>query len=211
MPQPCAVLAGLSLVALAGRAAAQEVSPPNSPSASTCDERPRVETVRGSESASAESRTGRVVVESLVGLGAEAGLGIGGAALTIGACGVSSSCSDTAVLSMAVGGTVGAIGGVLVTGSAMKGNGSFSYTVLGGLAGGTMSFYLLNAINRAKPGSSVAPELVASIALPVLGSVLGYELSSDTSARPAERAGLRLRVGFVPEDGGGFVGAFGQF
>jgi hypothetical protein len=213
MRRTCPIFVSLTLAAVAGQAHAEELAPVGSPP-STASEQESVGTPSSVAPVDHDrSRAGRIVVESLVGLGAEAGLGITGALVGVAMCPPFSTCGSggsTAVWTTTVGGTVGAIGGVLVTGSLMHGEGNAWLTVLAGTAGGVGSGLLLNDMNH-KTDPAVAPVLAAAMILPVFGSVLGYELSSDSPSTPRERPGGVTCLGFSPQNGGGIVSAVGLF
>jgi hypothetical protein len=214
-----AMFGGLSLIAFSGAAFAQGDpaavdyrGPKAGPTAPAAPAKPGNVTPHGDFAPDAAAtgegtRARRIVVESVAALGAEAALGVASGLVTLCACEpMDSSCVDPVVAALAAGGSAGAIGGVLAVGTAMKGNGSAPATMLGGFAGGAIGFFVL----RYGTADTEFGRVAIAMALPVIGSVLGYELTSD-GARPAERASVPLRVGFVPDKGGGLVSAFGQF
>ncbi len=107
----------------------------------------------------------------------------------------------------AVGLGLGAASGVYLAGSLMDARGRYLPTLLGGLAGAGLPL-AVSAITGADVES--APILVSFLALPVVGSILGYELSNPLSRRTASpSAGVLPTVALTPD--GGALGLVGRF
>jgi hypothetical protein len=87
--------------------------------------------------------------------------------------------------------------GVWLGGSALAGDGAFGWTMLGGATGTVASAIVLGIKNN------TATSVVAA-ALPVLGSILGYELSSNRRRQPSP-------VSVMPTIGPNSVGLAGVF
>jgi hypothetical protein len=68
--------------------------------------------------------------------------------------------------------------GVWLGGSAMAGDGSFGWTMLGGAVGTALGAILIGIKNN-------TATVVIGAGLPVVGSILGYELSSNLKRAPA--------------------------
>ena len=104
-----------------------------------------------------------------------------------------------------IGMAVGLPAGVVFVGKKLDGNGKWWAVLLGEAAGFTLGFGLANACFGCTAG------VLTVIVLPVVGAVLGYELTSDASASAAR--GLRaLRPTLVPtSDGKPVVGVGFRF
>ncbi len=102
---------------------------------------------------------------------------------------------------------LGAASGVYLAGSLMDARGRLLPTMLGGLIGAGAPLAVIGLTGTKLEG---AP-LVVGLALPVVGAILGYELSEPG---PAPRYGARQPlllplVGWAP--GGGAIGLAGRF
>ncbi|NMO16959.1 hypothetical protein HPC49_31540 [Pyxidicoccus fallax] len=103
---------------------------------------------------------------------------------------------------------LGAATGVYLAGSLMDGHGRLLPTFLGGLVGAGAPLAVIGLTGTKLEG---AP-LIVGLALPIVGSILGYELSDPgPAARQARRDGPLLlpTVGLAP--GGGAFGLAGRF
>jgi hypothetical protein len=122
-------------------------------------------------------------------------------------------CLGEEVTGVLVGGTVGAIGGVYAGGAAMDGTGRIGYTLVGGLAGTGTALLTTAAFAAASEdsGTSVVFAWIALVGMPVAGSILGYELSSDPP--PKTPPPQEVHVSFVPALGasGGTLRVWGRF
>lgn len=102
--------------------------------------------------------------------------------------------------------------GTWVTGVLLKGNGSFWATLIGGIVvGSTVAF--LTADDGAADGGAIVAGAFGSF-VSVGGSIIGYELTSDTDADFSDKTGIHDAViGAAPSlDGRGFsVGVSGRF
>lgn len=165
------------------------------------------------DGSSRPSRASRVALESAVGLGSELGLGIAGMMVGYGLCTEQDEwfgCSGHAGWGLLLGGTVGAVGGVYLTGNGMGGDGALWATALGGVSGTALGFVGTAALYSATRSEAA---LLLLLAPPVTGAVLGYELtSSSRSARPRRAQSQSLRMLALPSrDGGLELGLAGQF
>jgi hypothetical protein len=157
-----------------------------------------------------DPRASRVVLESVVGFGSEIGLGIAGLLVGVGLCTDRDgwlACVGEAAVGMLVGGTAGAVGGVYLTGNGMGGDGKFVPTLLGGVGGTAVGVAGVAALAESSTGAAT----VWFLAAPVTGAVLGYELSSSSSAEPRRLAVRSLRISGVPTKTGGVLALHGQF
>lgn len=102
----------------------------------------------------------------------------------------------------ALGAALSAAPAVWAAGSIMGGDGSFGWTLLGGAAGTVLSGIVLAIKN-------VSATVGIAAALPVLGAIAGYELSSN-ARRPAASASPS-GVSIAPTVGLGSVGVAGSF
>jgi hypothetical protein len=120
-------------------------------------------------------------------------------------------CTGAAATGVVIGGTVGAISGVYLGGAAAHGDGSFLATAAGGTLGLAAGFAGA-ALTTAGDGDANGAAVAFVIAAPLVGSVIGYELTTSR-ARPVrrERAVLRPRVAAAPLKDGGFVSLSGLF
>lgn len=162
--------------------------------------------------ATSGSRVGRISAE--LALGAAGMFGGGLAGFAIGAAACDSSATDAewfpCLGPMAIGGAIGAVAGtplaIWLGGTALDGNGGFGWTLLGSSAG----FLAWAAVAAAAEGDMGA---WLGLALPLVGGVLGFELTSDSSARAANAARERthLSAGLAPRRGGATVSLTGNF
>ena len=95
--------------------------------------------------------------------------------------------------------------GVWWGGNIAGGDGGLGYTFLGALAGGVGGILVVAASAQFPPLS------LLGFALPILGGILGYELSMSPEAPSLALGGTRLQplLSFSPQ--GGFVGLGGSF
>ena len=143
-------------------------------------------------------RSGRVVVEYLVSMGAGVtGALIGALLATPFGQPQSAGRVGVTVLFGSIGAGMASAGAVYGVGTAMQGNGSFTWTAIGGLTGA----FLVVAValgTDGRAGAAYVPVVLAAFGLPVLA----YELTSDTSRRvpkPAQPNGPQPTVGVSPE------------
>jgi hypothetical protein len=101
-------------------------------------------------------------------------------------------------LGAAIGAMLSVAPAVWCGGAAMGGDGSFGWTMLGGAAGTVLSAGIL-AINHGMAA------VVIAAAVPVIGSVLGYELSSHRKRGTA--TGVAIMPTLSP-NGAGIAGVF---
>jgi len=161
---------------------------------------------------SSGSRALRISAE--LALGAAGMFGGGLAGLAIGAAACDTNASDTewfpCLGPMVVGGGIGAMTGtplaIWLGGTALDGNGGVGWTLLGSTAG----FLAWAAVAAAAEGEAGA---WVGLALPLIGSVLGFELTSDASASAAETARTRTHVSasLAPRRGGATLSLSGDF
>jgi hypothetical protein len=108
---------------------------------------------------------------------------------------------------MLVGGAAGlALGlplGIWLGGNIAGGDGGIGYTYLGALAGGVGTVLVL-ALEQ-------SPVAILGFALPILGGLLGYELSMSPEAPSLALGGARLQPLLSISPRGGFVGLGGSF
>ena len=95
--------------------------------------------------------------------------------------------------------------GVWLGGNIAGGDGGLGYTFLGALAGG------LGAILVAAASSQFPPLVLLGFALPVVGGILGYELSMSPEAPSLALGGARIQPLLSLSPRGGFVGLGGSF
>jgi hypothetical protein len=160
-------------------------------------------------------RASRIAIEALAGVGGEVLLGYtgfqAGRALCSNHHGMFA-CLGEEVTGVLVGGTIGAIGGVYAGGAAMDGTGRIGYTLVGGLAGTGTALLTTAAFAGASEdsGASIVLAWIALVGMPVAGSILGYELSSDPPPKPPPQ---EVHVSFVPALGasGGTLRVWGRF
>jgi hypothetical protein len=137
-------------------------------------------------------RAGRVFLELAVGAAGLMGGGLLGIYL---ACpGGSLDCLDDMLAGAAIGAGLATPLTICGIGRGLDGNGSCTWT----LVGTTTGFLAWGAVGHA---TDWVPESWAAIFLPIIGGVLGFELSSDASAREAER----ISASIVPARGGAVV------
>jgi hypothetical protein len=113
-----------------------------------------------------------------------------------------------------VGGSLGAALGVAGAGDALGGSGSWGFTFAGAGAGavaGTLTWAALDTTDH-----TISVELLAWIGLPLVGAVLGYELSARAPEPRVRAAGsaLRLRTALVqptPDRSGAMLRLGGTF
>ena len=139
------------------------------------------------------SRAGRIAVQAVVG---SLGVVLGGAlgiALGLGLADGNRSDEDAYAIS---GGALGAAASAAVTtytvGKLMDGNGSLLTTslarLLGGVGAAGMSLWIFETTDE---GGLWAASLVGGAALILTSSIVGYEMTSDASARQAGAGGGR--------------------
>ena len=158
------------------------------------------------------SRAGRISAELALGAAGMLGGGLAGFAIGSATCNASASDSDwfPCLGPMVVGGGIGAMAGtplaIWLGGTALDGNGGLGWTLLGSSAG----FLAWGAIAAAAEGDMGA---WLGLALPLAGGVLGFELTSDPSARAADaaRARTRLAAALAPRPGGATLSLSGDF
>jgi hypothetical protein len=155
-----------------------------------------------------EQRAVRATTETLLGAG---GALLGGVAFGAVGCAIDSprgetrrgwGCLGGAVLGGVLGAAITAPIAVWATGTAFGANGGLGYTYLGELAGlgvGIPSAYFLSQIDA--PGPLIA---LVAIGLPLAGSVIGYELSTEAKAGSAS-AGSPLAASRPLQLGYGFA------
>jgi hypothetical protein len=161
-------------------------------------------------------RSGHILAEAGLGLvGGVAGFALGFvAASELAPAGSDGDCSDAcgvgtlgwALVGGGVLGTVGASLGAYAAGEWMGGDGSLGWTALGSLSGAAMgaAAVILEARNDAPEALMAVTFLVP----PLVGAVLGYELSSPSASdRIVRSASLDL----LPARGGAAVGLRGTF
>jgi hypothetical protein len=93
-----------------------------------------------------------------------------------------------------IGGSVGAALGVASVGDALGGRGSWGFTFAGAAAGGTAGTLTWLAVETNR--HTIAVEALTWLGLPLVGAVLGYELSATARVPPARASagsGPRLR------------------
>ena len=159
------------------------------------------------------SRGSRVALESVVGLGSELGLGIAGMMVGYGLCTEHDEffgCSGQAGFGLLLGGAIGAVGGVYLTGNGMGGDGELWATSLGGVAGTALGLVGTAGLYSATRSEAA---MLLLLAAPVTGAVVGYELtSSSRSAKPRRAQSQSVRMLALPSrDGGLELGVAGQF
>jgi hypothetical protein len=124
---------------------------------------------------------GRVIIESLV------GIGVGGGSAALGALMVADRLDPSKVdpewyLVPALFYVLGSSVGVMLTGQEMAGRGSHGYTLLGGVLGfavpGAISAGLIAVKGCYLLCGFEWPLAIGAIVLPVVGAILGYELSA---------------------------------
>ncbi len=149
-------------------------------------------------------RVARIGVELVLGTLLGAGLGALGAYAGLNA---DLAAGNEAGIGLGLGASFGvALGvgpGVWIGGTAMGGDGSFGWTLIGSAVGTGISAGLLAA--NSQPGM-----LFLGGTIPVAFSILAYELSSHvkkTAARHAEKASARV----MPSLGPRYVGVVGSF
>lgn len=159
------------------------------------------------------SRASRVALESAVGLGSELGLGIAGMMVGYGLCtedGDWLGCPAHAGWGLLLGGAIGAIGGVYLTGNGLGGDGELWATSLGGVAGTALGLVGAGGLYSATESDA---SMLLLLAAPVTGAVLGYELTSSSRTPRSRRAQSQsVRMLALPSrDGGLELGLSGQF
>lgn len=144
-------------------------------------------------------------VRGLAEAGAGLALGVsGGFVLGLGGLGlgIATDAGFATIGYMVIGGLIGyAVGipiGVMIAGNAMQGNGKVVAVILGEILGTVAAIAV--TIPVANSGGSGAAPLLMFATLPVLGSVLGYELTSDASR--FEQQGMTLRPAVTPSRDG---------
>ena len=100
----------------------------------------------------------------------------------------------------ALGATLGVAPGVWLGGRTMGGDGSWGWSLIGSAAGSGLGAAVLAIKNT-------TATLIIAIALPVLGSIAGYELSSNPHRSEAPASGLSVMPS-IGLDSIGLVGAF---
>ncbi len=158
------------------------------------------------------ARALRISVELALGTAGLFGGGLAG--LEIGAAACDETASDTewfpCLGAAVVGGGIGALTvtplAIWLGGSALDGNGGLGWTFLGTSAG----FLAWTGFVAAAQGEDVA---WLGLLLPLAGGVLGFELSSDSSASAADAARERTHVSasLAPRPGGALVAVSGDF
>lgn len=152
------------------------------------------------------SRGVRGVAEAGVGLATAVSTGFAGA-LIGGVIGLASNDPFAAIGGAAIGGLAGlVIGlplGVVITGNAMDGNGKIWATIAGEVTG-ILIGGLITAAYSANNFDGTVPVFVMAT-FPTVGAVLGYELSSDPSARRAKEQTGAWRPVIRPTGDGGFA------
>lgn len=159
------------------------------------------------------ARTERVLIE--LGGGALCGLLVGAGGLYVGV--LTGLASDprrdddilqTGLYGAVVGAGIGIPIGVYLVGSNFRGNGGFGWTLLGSLGGSGVTFGLAAlARNDSLP---VGVPVLAGLLLPLAGTVLGYELSSQASVPPT-RVSWRVVPWVTGTAQGGHLGLIGTF
>ncbi|MBX5480485.1 MAG: hypothetical protein IRZ16_01360 [Myxococcaceae bacterium] len=93
-------------------------------------------------------------------------------------------CASGAIVGIVLGELSGAFAGTVFTGHGLDGNGSLLSTAtglaVGSIVGTTGGLFMVIAASAGNNPIAVAGAVIVLIAAPVLGAVLGYELSSDT-------------------------------
>jgi len=131
-------------------------------------------------------RIARVAVELVLGAGLGAIVGVFGAYAGLNVDLLSGSEASAGFgMGTAVGVTMGAGAGVWLGGYAMRGDGSFGWTLLGSAAGSGAAAAVLALDSR--PAT-----LALSATIPLAGAILGYELSSHLRRAPRRPAAAAL-------------------
>jgi len=144
-----------------------------------------------------DQRGARVAVEAGVGIGGAAvGVVVGGlTGILIGEladeCDRSWGCFPHALFGGAIGGVVGLVSGVYLGGYAMGANGGAGWTVLGGAGGIAVAGGLQLLVGDQMNGLVAA---IMWVTLPLTGSILGYELSTNATGPDALHAPLVLAL-----------------
>lgn len=130
-------------------------------------------------------------------------------------------CSGHVAVGMLTGGMLGAIGGVQLTADAMGGDGKLWATTLGGVGGtavGLAGFVALVVSDIHYDDGYVEDDdgpglaLVPLLAGPVLGAVVGYELSASSPGAKRKAETKTVNVAAMPaKDGGMEFAVYGQF
>jgi len=100
---------------------------------------------------------------------------------------------------------------VAATGWLMDGNGGYGWTLLGTVIGGLLGQVLAYAISTT---GAIEGQVVPMLALPALGAVFAYELSSDPSRAQVVKevgGGIDWRTSLGPIDGGGMASVTASF
>jgi hypothetical protein len=163
-----------------------------------------------------ENRTERVLAEAGLGLvGGALGLGLGFVAAgelaqsgadggCIDACGV-----ETLGWALVGGGALGIAGmslGAYAAAEWLDGDGSLGWTMLGTVSGAALGAAIaLVEVRSEAPGGLIGVTLVVP---PLVGAVLGYELSSPNASRAA---GSSASLDILSVPGGGILGFSGTF
>ncbi len=155
-------------------------------------------------------RVGRVFAEAGLGLVGMLVGGFGGALVGMMPCAGGSSadgeCIDSLVAGVLIGLGLGTPAGIALAGRALDGNGGFGWTLLGTSIGFLVAGGLVSSVDDSDSGAALA-------LVPVLGGILAYELSSDTSARYTEQHAVaaNLQASIGPTRGGAAVSLSGAF
>ncbi|HMJ11697.1 MAG TPA: hypothetical protein VK524_09815 [Polyangiaceae bacterium] len=155
-----------------------------------------------------------MALASAVGLGAELGLGVTGVLAGYALCNDRDElfgCAGHVTIGMLAGGMLGAIGGVQLTADAMNGDGKLWATTLGGVGGtaaGLTGFVALYDYDDEEPGIALLPLFVG----PVLGAVVGYELSASSPGTQRKAETKAVNVAAMPSKHGGMeLAVYGRF
>jgi hypothetical protein len=147
-------------------------------------------------------RESRLVPEFFVGLGSELGLALGGTSLGLVTCSAGETACFIGVAGGAlVGGMAGAVGGVYLVGNERGGDGKLWATALGGVGGAALGIAGVGVLAEHEvPAGAV----IGLLAAPVLGSVIGYELSASSGFTERPSGSRRtLNVAAGPTRAGG--------
>lgn len=161
------------------------------------------------------SRVGRVALEVVFGALGLVGGGALGATLGGDACAPTPDGDGTCWTGFwwgaVIGTAVGAPTGVLLAGLVLDGNGSVGWTALGSLAGEVAWLALAKLASAA--GAKLGVAVFGGALLPIVGSVVAYELSSDdrASAHRGTRRVVSLRASFAPTRDGAALAISGTF
>ena len=167
-----------------------------------------------------ENNPARYLLQPLAGFGVGTAMAFGGGLAGLAFYGFSSHSHDDGMLAVLyvaggalLGYTFGVPLGVTAVGRAYGRNGGYGWALLGSAAGRGLTIAAAAAITAGGEGSSTAFG-VASLLLPVVGSMVGFELSTDSghsTRRVASRTGVRMMPSLAPVSGGALAGLSGTF